>query len=484
MRRFLRATACATAAACAVSGARAADAVVCVNCAEEPSLWTQFTATMGQWATQLEGMANQYKQLVDTFKAANHLTDFADLAAEFLGPEIMNPIGDALSMVDSVNGIIDTTEEAASFFETFRHYSPSQTLDFAAQEMLRRARGTATVAAQVRRNLRAAESHLDAVKALQRKANSVRTEQEMRALQARIASEQAVLANLQGQASNLNLLATQQAQVNENRALEKQRQDSECMMASRASAASALGVASFGGASGWVGCSSSGSGGGSSGGVSVQNGGLVTLASYNTGATLGGGGSATDASLTGFSGVLADSPYAERVSANATALGVNPAAVEAATTAESGGRNVCSGTGACGPMQVIRGTYNQTQREIAATNPEIAAQMTGREDVVSNYAAGTQYLKNAATALQSAGVSNPNGVDGRGYYMFGPKYGATLAVADGSATMGSVVTDSNALAVNRIPQGQTVAQWRANAAAAMGSQAYAPILLAGTSRGT
>lgn len=483
MRRFLLASACATAAACAAPGARAADAVVCVNCTEEPSTWVQFAATMAEWATQLEGMASQYEQLMRTFRAANHLTDFADLASEFLGPEIMNPIADALSMVDSVNGMVETTEEAASYAEAFRHHSPSQTLDFAAQEMVRRARGTATLAAQVRRNLRAAESHLSAVRALQAKANSVRTEQEMRALQARIASEQAALQNLQGQASTLQSLAAQQQQVNENRVLEKQRQDSECMMASRASAASALGVASFGGGSGSVGCSSSGSGGGSS--LVARNAdGLVTLASYNAGATLGGGSRATDGSLTGFSGVLADSPHAQQVSDNAIALGVNPASVEAATTAESGGRNVCSGTGACGPMQVIKGTYAQTQREIAATNPEIAAQMTGRDDPVSNYAAGTQYLKDAATTLQAAGVSRPNGVDARGYYMLGPKYGATLATAPDNALMGSLVTDSNALAVNAIPQTQTVGQWRADTARKLGENAYAPILLSGTSRGT
>jgi len=122
-------------------------------------------------------------------------------------------------------------------------------------------------------------------------------------------------------------------------------------------------------------------------------------------------------------------------------------------------------------------------QEALASNPSLAASLgdtglSGQTDPATQAVAAAQYLKDAATSLESAGVSDPTALDARGYYNFGPSYGTALAQANDSELMSSALNgmSSSSLAANGISDSMTVGQWRASVSAKMGSSANAPIL--------
>lgn len=168
---------------------------------------------------------------------------------------------------------------------------------------------------------------------------------------------------------------------------------------------------------------------------------------------------------------------------NASALGVNPDALAATCVVESGCQNVYtanSNSSITGAFQMSNGTYNEALQKALASNPSLASSITntgvsGQQDPATQAVAAAQYLKDAATSLQNAGINNPTALDTRAYYNFGPQRGAQIATANDSALMSSYVP-SNQLASNGISSGETVGQWKSSIAAKMGSAASSPIL--------
>ena len=113
---------------------------------------------------------------------------------------------------------------------------------------------------------------------------------------------------------------------------------------------------------------------------------------------------------------------------NATALGVNPAALAATCVLESDCQANPGGTGTIsGAFQMSNGTYAQTVSEVSASNPDLAGQITTKNDPASQSITASQYLLDGAQSLQASGISNPTVLDVRGYYQFGPANGARLA---------------------------------------------------------
>ncbi|MBO1360316.1 hypothetical protein J2D73_11005 [Acetobacter sacchari] len=173
---------------------------------------------------------------------------------------------------------------------------------------------------------------------------------------------------------------------------------------------------------------------------------------------------------------------------NASALGVNPDALAATCVVESGCQNVNTAGGGntiTGAFQMSNGTYSEELQKALASNPSLASSITdtgtsGQQDPATQAVAAAQYLKDAATSLQSAGISNPTALDARGYYNFGPSNGAKIAQADDDTPMAGLLPNMSAtsLANNGITAGETVGQWRASVSAKMGSSASAPILSA------
>ena len=113
------------------------------------------------------------------------------------------------------------------------------------------------------------------------------------------------------------------------------------------------------------------------------------------------------------------------------------------------------------------------------TNPDLAAQMTTKNDPASQSIAASRYLLDGAQNLQSAGVANPTTLDVRGYYQFGPANGAGLAMAPDNQLMTTTLAGLSArtLAANNITSNTTVGQWRASVTNKIGAAAAQPVLL-------
>ena len=199
------------------------------------------------------------------------------------------------------------------------------------------------------------------------------------------------------------------------------------------------------------------------------------------GTLTGGAGPASPVSGDGtaLATMLATS-WGQTAADNATALGVNPAALAATCVLESNCQANPGGTGTIsGAFQMSDGTFAQTVSEVSASNPGLAGLITTKNDPASQSIAASQYLLDGARNLRDAGVANPTTLDVRGYYQFGPANGLGLAMAPGNQLMTTALTGLSArtLAANNITSGTTVGQWRASVTSKIGAAASQPVLL-------
>jgi hypothetical protein len=203
----------------------------------------------------------------------------------------------------------------------------------------------------------------------------------------------------------------------------------------------------------------------------TTGGATLTVASYSTVAPVEGG--------TALDTMLAQ-PWGQTAADNATALGVSPTALAATCVMESNCRANVGGTGTIsGAFQMSNGTYAETVSAVQASNPDLAAQITAKNDPASQSIAAAQYLRQGATTLQGSGIANPTTLDVRGYYQFGPGNAASLAAAPDDQLMAGTLTglSSRTLAANNITADTTVGQWRQSVEAKLGSAASQPVLL-------
>ena len=170
---------------------------------------------------------------------------------------------------------------------------------------------------------------------------------------------------------------------------------------------------------------------------------------------------------------------------NAEAVGVNPTALAATCVLESGCQNLGSSgsSNATGAFQMMPATYSPMISAALAQNPGLASSIVpgaaGMNDPATQSIAASEYLLQGAQSLQNAGVADPNVLDVRGYYNFGPKYGAALALAPDNAPIAEVLSGepTTALTQNGITDGETVGQWKQSVAAKIGNAANQSVLL-------
>jgi hypothetical protein len=200
-----------------------------------------------------------------------------------------------------------------------------------------------------------------------------------------------------------------------------------------------------------------------------------------TGTLASGSGVASPVSSDGSAlATMLNTSWGQSAANNATALGVNPAALAATCVMESNCQSNPGGTGTIsGAFQMSNGTYAQTVSEVSASNPDLASQITTKNDPASQSILASQYLSDGAQSLQSSGISNPTVLDVRSYYQFGPAYGAQVASASGNQLMGDVLNgmSSATLSANGIGPTTTVDQWRASVTNKIGTAASQPVLL-------
>ena len=145
--------------------------------------------------------------------------------------------------------------------------------------------------------------------------------------------------------------------------------------------------------------------------------------------------------------------------ANAQSVGVNPSALAATCVLESGCQNV-STSGAQGVFQMYPAAFSEGLQTALAANPALASQIVqgsaGMNDPTTEAIAASGYLMQAAQSLESAGISDPSVLQVRGYYNFGPAYGAQLAAAADGQPIATVLSgmSQSALAANGITPGR------------------------------
>ena len=211
--------------------------------------------------------------------------------------------------------------------------------------------------------------------------------------------------------------------------------------------------------------------------ITITPGTLAPPPTGDTGSESGAGTGGTGTGATGNSDVLntmLGTSWGSTAIANAQALGLNPTALAATCVMESGcGANLGSG-GAQGVFQMFPAACQEGLQTALATNPQLASQIVqgsaGMNDPTTEAIAASGYLVQANQTLQSDGISNPNVMDARAYYQFGPTYGPQIAQASPSMTMSSLLPASW-LATNQISSTETVAQWQASVRSKVGNAA-------------
>ena len=129
-------------------------------------------------------------------------------------------------------------------------------------------------------------------------------------------------------------------------------------------------------------------------------------------------------------------------------------------------------------------TYSADMQQALAQNSSLAGSMdtslAGKMDPANQAIGAAQDLKNAALALQTAGISNPTVLDTRGYFNFGAAVGPDLARSPADRNMSDILSAYYTpadMAKNGITPATTVGQWRDTIAAKIGSAATQPVLL-------
>ena len=213
--------------------------------------------------------------------------------------------------------------------------------------------------------------------------------------------------------------------------------------------------------------------------------GTSSLVPPPTGGTGGGGGGGSYGG-TPVDDVMLGRSWGALAAQNATAIGVNPTAIASTCVLESGCQNLAAVRGGTvsGAYQMTNDTYLADIRSALAQNPSLAGtvdtSLAGKMDPANQAIAAAQDLKNAASALRSAGVPNPTFLDARAYYQWGAGAGPSVAQAPGTAsmfdTLSSYYTPAQ-LAANGISASTTVGQWRQTIINKVGAAATQPVLI-------
>lgn len=444
-----------------------------------------------QTVVKIDNQIASLIQLKQTFDAVAHgnLSAVSQLMPELNSLGINNPLGsDASGLMSSMGGLASaagglassvsaTGNVAQSLLSTDQLYAPTGS-DFRAMAMNAMASGAASQKAIAQT---AAQTASDRIAALTSLRSSLASTADLKASTdavARLTGEQA-LATAQGnQLSAILIMQHAQDLTDAQRELQAWRCSAEALVKE----ASGTATQASGGAVMLV---SDGGNGGSNCAVAAPPaiGAYVSSGNNNNVGTLVSatgtdGGSGDGATL---NKMLAQ-PWGQQAANNATALGVNPAALAATCSLESNCTSNPGGTGTIsGSFQMSNGTFAQTVGEVQASNPGLASSITSKNDPASQSIASAQYLKDGAQSLQAAGISNPSVLDVRGYYQFGPSSAATLASAPDNQVMSSTVNFSAAtLAANGITPGvTTVGQWRSTVVNKIGAGTASQSVLIG-----
>ena len=450
--------------------------------ATEASTAAQFAQSVAQDAIkvghQVEMINNQITQIIhlrDTLAAVSHgnVAALADLMPELGSIGLTSPIGSDMSgAIQAMSGLgadLGRTQALTQNILQSDQYFASAAGDFRALSLNTTASGLAAQKALIQTLLTASGQRLTSLTALRNSLSSTADVKAATDASARLAGEQATAQEHTNQLLAMQGLARVQAATSQAQEQQLWRCASERLVAQSKAAAAAAG----GGTVALVSDAESTP-------CLVQAPATEPVAAANS----DNAGTLTRTSDGSSDGTtllkMTNQSWGQQAANNAASVGVNPTAlaatcvVESNCTANPGGAGTISGA-----FQMSDGTYAAMVREVQASNPAVAAQITTKNDPASQAFAAAQYLKDGAAALQRADIANPTVLDVRGYYNFGPGYAAQVATASDNQLMSSVLSgmSSSSLRANGIGSNTTVGQWRQNVISKIGDAATQPVLL-------
>ena len=210
--------------------------------------------------------------------------------------------------------------------------------------------------------------------------------------------------------------------------------------------------------------------------------GTTVIGSTGSGTTGSGSGGATDAGDSTALTTMESESWGSVAASNATALGVNPSALAATCVIESGCQNVTGSGTVAGAFQMTSSTYTAALNAALMQDPALGTDITtgtaGQMDPATESIAAAEYLEEAATTLENAGIADPTVLDTRAIYNFGPQSGALLAVASSDTLISDAMPQVSAatLANNGITAGETVGEWRAAVTSKIGDAANQSVM--------
>ena len=476
-----RAWPCAVAVAALLSGAAPARAaMLVVDPLVEANTLQSTIAEVTAAAKRLEMINNQLIQiqhLISTVNAVAHgnIAALAQLSPELGALGLTSPLGaDTMQLVQALTGLAGdvgvTGQLAQQILSTDQFYAPTGA-DFRAAAMNQMALVLARQKAMAQTALDSNTQRLTYLTTLRHQLGSTADIKAAADAGARLQGESATSQAQTNQLLSAQMLERAQAATTQAR----EEQVARCSMDAFVADAHAAAAAAYAGTVTMISAKS----------AAAAKCATVTAASaVATSSLAGGSASATAISDTGALGTMLAQPWGQQAADNATALGVNPNSLAATCVLESGCSANVGGTGTIsGAFQMSNGTYAETVAAVQASNPTLAAQISGnKNDPASQSIAAAQYLLQGAQALQRNDIPNPTTLDVRGYYQFGPGNAAAIAQASDNQLMAPLMTglSSQALAGNAITSSTTVGQWRASISNKIGDAASQPVLIGAT----
>lgn len=192
--------------------------------------------------------------------------------------------------------------------------------------------------------------------------------------------------------------------------------------------------------------------------------------SSSTGSGSGSGSGGSSDALTTMFGTT----WGATAAANASSMGLNPSALAMTCVIESSCNSSVSNGSYTGAFQLGAAAFHDGLATALAANPALASQIVqgpgGINDPVTAAIAAGGYMLKGATALETAGISNPTSLDVRAYYNFTPQIGAQIAKSGPDQLMSDFLPPSY-MTGNNISGSTTVGQWRDSVAAKGGTAA-------------
>jgi hypothetical protein len=223
MKQVLFAGVAALALAVLPSTARAEMAVTdALSHAQAEITNSQLYQQVAQAVATVRSLEQQYQQLQATYNVLAHTTDVMTMASR-LG-SVANGYGasEIGGMMTGVSSLAGTAEQVANL----RFYSSSGT-DFSATELTRRADRLGGIQAAAMQGMRQSEQRIAGLQDLMAEIDGQPDVQASAALNNRIQAEHALLSAQQQQLAQVQLMAQTQAQGDQLRAEEAQRQSAE-----------------------------------------------------------------------------------------------------------------------------------------------------------------------------------------------------------------------------------------------------------------